>query len=305
MSRRNQRVSLDGLRVLDAIERLGSFSAAAQELCVVTSAVTHTVRNLEEQLGLTLFDRSGRRARFTRDGGLLLRKGRQLLSQAAQFDREVQLIATGWEPQITLCVDQVISTEPFVPLVESFLSVAPQTSLHVRREAAAGTWDALLSGRADLVVGAPADGPPGGGYESAQLYRIKFVLVVAPAHPLAQIAGIIADQTLAQHRAVVIGDTTRHLPHLRYGLMASRLVLSVPDTETKLRVLLLGLGCGFLPQRLAQAHLREGRLVELRVETPPPPSKSTLAWRAGENGRALRWWIRELTEPGVAERLFF
>jgi DNA-binding transcriptional LysR family regulator len=305
MSRRTPRLALDSLRMLDAIERRGSFAGAADELCVVTSAVTHAVRNLEAQLGLVLFDRSGRRARFTRDGELVLRKGRALLAQAAQLDREVQVLATGWEPQITLCVDQVIRTEPFVPLVEAFLAAAPDTSVHVRREAVAGTWDALLSGRADLVVGAPADGPPGGGYESAPLHRIRFVLVAAPMHPLASFAGDIPDAEVARHRAVVIGDTTRHLPHLRYGLMDSRLVLSVPDTEAKLHALLRGLGCGFLPDRLARPHLAAKRLVALRVAAPAPPSQSTLAWRAGESGRALRWWIRRLTQPGTARKLFY
>jgi DNA-binding transcriptional LysR family regulator len=305
MTQRASRLSLDSLRLLDAIERRGSFAAAAAELCVVTSAVTHAVRGLEAQLGLTLFDRSGRRARLTGDGEQVLRKGRLLLAQAALLDREVQRIATGWEPLITLCVDQVIRTEALVPLLQEFLDAAPATSVQLRREAAAGSWDALLAGRADLVVGAPADGPPGGGFESAPLHRIRFLLVAAPGHPLARVRGEIADEDVARHRAVVVGDTTRHLPHLRYGLMDSRLALTVPDTETKLHALLRGLGCGFLPHRVAQPHLAAGRLVALRVATPPPPSQSTLAWRAGESGRALRWWIARLTRPGVAEDLFF
>lgn len=138
MNRRQARVSLDSIRLLDAIERQGSFAAAAQELCVVTSSVTHAVRNLEEDLALNLFDRSGRRARFTREGSLVLEKGRALLAQAAGFDAQVQLIATGWEPRLVLSVDQVLRMQPLIPLVHAFFSAAPQTSLQVKREAAAG-----------------------------------------------------------------------------------------------------------------------------------------------------------------------
>jgi DNA-binding transcriptional LysR family regulator len=305
MSRRLPRLPIEGLKVLDAIDRHGSFAAAAQALFVVTSSVTHTVRNLEESLGINLFDRSGRRARFTREGRMLLERGRELLAQAAAFDAEVQRIATGWEPRLVLSVDQIIRMDPLLPLVAAFCKAAPQTSLQLQREAAAGSWDALLSGRADLVVGAPAEGPAGGGYESAPLYRNKFVLAVAPGHPLARIYGPIADAELARHRAVFLGDTTRGLPHLQYGLQKNRNVLSVPDTDTKLQALLLGTGCGFLPERLAQPHVRAGRLVLLKVATPQPPSQSTLAWRAGENGRALKWWIEQLTRPKLAERLFF
>jgi len=305
MTRRQIKVSLENIRVLDAIDRHGSFAAAAQALHVVTSAITHAIRTLERSLGLTLFDRSGRRARFTREGRLLLDKGRALLAHAAAFDDEVQLVATGWEPSLVVTLDQVIRIDRLVPLVESFFRAAPQTSLHVRREAVAGTWEALLSGRADLIAGAPGDGPTGGGFESAPMFRINFAFAVAPQHPLAKLGGVIPNSEVAGHRAVSIGDTARDLPHLPRGLLDSRDYLSVPDTNAKLQAILLGIGCGFLPRPLAAPHVRAGRLRLLRVETPHPPSQATLAWRAGENGRALRWWIEQLTRPKVAARLFF
>ena len=305
MARRLNKLSLDNLRLLDAIDRCGSFAAAAQELCVVTSSITHAIRNVEENLGLTLFDRSGRSARFTREGRVLLDHGRQLLVRAAEFDEEVQLLATGWEASLVLAVDQVIRMTALAPLFEAFFKEAPRTSLHVRREAVAGTWDALVSGRADLAIGAPAPGPAGGGYEALPLYSIRFVFAVAPQHPLATLQGVIPNGEIAQHRSVMIDDTTRKLPRLPRGLQDSRNCLSVPDAEAKLAAILLGLGCGFLPSRLAAPHVKAGRLVLLRVETPHPPSQSMLAWRAGENGRALKWWIDRLTRPRLAQKLFF
>lgn len=304
MARRLQKVSLDNLLVLDAIDRRGSFAAAAKELCVVTSSITHAVHGIEENLGLTLFDRSGRNARFTREGRMLLDKGRLLLQRAAEFDQEVRLIATGWEPELVLCVDQIIRIDPVLALCDEFFKEAPQTSLHVRREAVAGSWDALLSGRADLAIGAPGDGPAGGGYESVPLYRTRFVFVVAPQHPLAANKDVISNAEIGGHRSVLVGDTTRSLPRLPRGLLDSRNFLLVPDTGAKLRALLAGTGCGFLPSRMAAPHVRAGRLVSLRVETQPPPSQGCLAWRAGENGRALRWWIKKLTSRGLAEVLF-
>ncbi|MBL8383357.1 MAG: LysR family transcriptional regulator [Burkholderiales bacterium] len=305
MSRRQTRVSLDSVRVLDAIERRGSFAAAAQELCVVTSSVTHAVRNLEEDLGLTLFDRSGRRARFTSEGRQVLERGRRLLAEAEGFSDAVRRIATGWEPRLVLCVDQVLRLAPLMPLVGAFFRAAPQTSLALCREAAAGTWDALLSGRADLVVGAPAQGPAGGGYATAPLRGPRFVLCVAPGHPLAARDGPIADEELLRHRAVVVSDTARGLPHLQYGLTQHRATLAVPDTEAKVLAILAGLGCGFVPERLARQHARAGRLVVLRAGSTHPPGESVLAWRAGENGRALRWWIEQLSRPRLAPQLFF
>ena len=217
----------------------------------------------------------------------------------------MQLIATGWEPRLVLSLDQVLRMEPLMPLVDAFFKAAPGTSLQLRREAAAGSWDALLSGRADLVIGAPDAGPPGGGYETAPLQLIKFVLAVSPRHPLAAREGVVSDSELAQYRAILVGDTTRALPLLQYGLLRNRNILSVPDTDAKLQAILLGIGCGYLPEHLARLHVCAGRLTLLRTETPYPPGQSTLAWRAGENGRALRWWVDQLSRPHMARKLYF
>lgn len=304
MTKRHQRVSLESLRLLDAIDRQGSFAAAAAELCVVTSSITHTIHNLEDNLGLTLFDRSGRRARFTSKGRALLESGRHLLARAAAFDDEVQRIATGWEPSLIISVDQVMRISPLIPVVDDFFRIAPQTSLRIRREAAAGSWDALMSGRADLVVGAPAGGAPGAGFESATLFENNFVLTVASHHPLASLKGRISNEEIAQFRSVVVGDTTRSLPYLPYGLQDNRQCLSVPDQGAKLEAILLGIGCGFMPSRVADPLVKAGRLVLLDAEAAHPPGESRIAWRSGETGRALTWWIEQLTRPALAETLF-
>jgi DNA-binding transcriptional LysR family regulator len=304
MSKRQHRVSLESLRLLDAIDRQGSFAAAAQELCVVTSSITHAIRNLEDNLGLTLFDRTGRSARFTSQGRSLLDRGRHLLAQSEAFDDEVQLIATGWEPKLVIGLDQVMPINPFIPVVHEFFEVAPQTSLAIQREAAAGSWDALMAGRADLIVGAPAGGPTGGGYESTLLFQDDFVLTVAKHHALASRTDVIGAAEIAQHRSITVGDTTRHMPHLPYGLQDSRLRLSVPDQQAKLQAILLGMGCGFMRSRVAQPLVEQGQLVILDVQTPSPPAQSTLAWRSGENGRALSWWIDRLTQHSFVESLF-
>ncbi len=304
MTKRHQRVSLESLRLLDAIDRQGSFGAAAQELGVVTSAITHAIRNLEENLGMTLFDRSGRRSRFTSKGRALLESGRPLLARADAFDEEVQHLATGWEPRLVISVDQVMRVEPLMPVAAEFFAVAPRTSLQIRREAAAGSWDALMSGRADLIFGAPAGGHPGGGFESAVLGARQFVLAVASDHPLASRKGKISRDEISSVRAVVLGDTTRALPHLPYGLKDNALSLSVPDPVTKLEAILLGIGCGFLLAKVAEPLVREGRLAVLDVDMPHPPGESRIAWRSGETGRALKWWIDRLTDPSFAETLF-
>jgi DNA-binding transcriptional LysR family regulator len=303
MTKRQHRISLESLRLLDAIDRQGSFSNAAQELHVVTSSITHAIRNLEEDLGLTLFDRSGQRARFTTKGRTLLESGRHLLVRADAFDDEVQFIATGWEPRLTITVDQVVPMSPLMQQVQDFLEIAPQTILNIRREAAVGSWDALASGRADLIVGAPVADHFGKGFESALMFESSYVLAVSIKHPLALHKGLVSREQLALHRTIQVGDTTRAMPLMHYGLQDNSQRLTVPDHATKLDAILRGLGCGFLSTHVATPLVRKGLISLLNVETPSPPNQGSLAWRAGESGRALSWWIERLTSKVFIDTL--
>src|SRR5690242_17665331 len=102
------RLSLESLQVLDAIDRKGSFAAAADDLHRVPSAITYSVRQLEEALGVDLFDRSGHRAVLTDAGRELLAEGRRLLRAAADLECRVQQVARGWESELRIAIDTVI-----------------------------------------------------------------------------------------------------------------------------------------------------------------------------------------------------
>ena len=93
----NNKLTLESIEVLDAIARKGSFAAAAESLFRVPSAITYTVRKLEEDLGVSLFNRTGHRATLTDAGAELLQEGRHLLQAANELEARVNLIETGIE----------------------------------------------------------------------------------------------------------------------------------------------------------------------------------------------------------------
>lgn len=301
-------LTLDALLVLDAIDRRGSFAAAAAELHRVPSAITYAVRRLEEDLGVSLFDRRGHRARLTAAGRALLEDGRTLLRGADEIERRVKRIATGWEALLRIAIDTVVPAAAVWPLVALFDRECrdggiAHTRLLLSTEVLGGTWEALADGRADLVLGATGDPPSGGGCRLRPLAEIAYVFAVAPTHPLARHDAPIPASTILGHRIVVAADSSRRLPPRSVGLGDGQDTLTVADLPAKVAAQVAGLGCGFVPTYLAADHVRAGRLVVKAVDATPPPQRACIAWRAERPGKALQWWIDAVTRSGIGQQL--
>src|ERR1700751_3666687 len=147
----------DALSLLQAVAQAGSFAAAAREMGLVPSAVTYRVRQVEEALDVLLFDRSSRQARLTDAGTELLREGARLLQEIDAVANRVRRVATGWESQLTIAVDTIVSCSTVMELADAFYQQSPTTRLRLRDESLSATLDALLSGQADLALGVSAD----------------------------------------------------------------------------------------------------------------------------------------------------
>src|SRR5450830_243478 len=186
------RLSLEALQIVDAIDRRGSFSAAGKELHRVPSTISYTVGKLEDDLGVQVFERNGPRVVLTRAGQELLKEGRYLLKAAQDLEHRVRRVASGWETEIAIGLDTMFSAASLEPDIVAFYQVADRTRLRIARESLAGTWEALLDRRVDLLIAAPGEGPAGGGYVAEQIGSVKFVFVVAPHHPLAKMNKVLS-----------------------------------------------------------------------------------------------------------------
>jgi DNA-binding transcriptional LysR family regulator len=297
------KLTLDALQVMDAIERLGSFAAAAAELHRVPSALTYTVQKLEQDLEVALFDRSGHRARLTPAGRELMQEGRALLRAAGELECRVKRVATGWETELRIVLDIMIPAPQLFPLIAAFYAEESGTRIRLAHEVLAGTWDALVSGRAELALGVSGEVPAGGGYAVRMLGYKDFVFAVAPTHPLAALPDPLKHEQILAHRAVAIGDSSRSLPPRSVGLLTGQDVLTVPDLESKVAAQAAGLGCGYLPAHAAAPLIKAKRLVAKEVDEIKPAGNLYYAWRSREKGKALRWFLQRLEDQDVRASL--
>ena len=295
----------ENLSMLQVIAEAGSFAAAARQLGLVPSALTYRVRQIEDALDVLLFDRSARQAQPTEAGSELLREGARLLRDVEAVAHRVRRVATGWEPQLTLSVDGVMSPHTLLELVDAFYAQSPPTRLKLREGIMTGTLEALTSGRADLAIGVSVGGSNVAGLQQATLGDLLFVYVVAPHHPLAAMPEPITDATLRAHRAVAVADSAQR-GGMTMGLLGGQDVLTVDSMQAKIQVQLRGLGGGFLPEPMVRPYVEAGRLVVRKVARPERSVRMHYAW-GGQGftapGRALQWWLNQLQSPATQRAL--
>ena len=312
----------EALAMMDVIARTGSFAAAARELGKVPSALTYNVRQLEDALDVLLFDRRSRQAKLTAAGEELLVEGRRLLEQMDAVANRVKRVATGWETQLSVAVDGVMSTVTVFELCEAFFALQATlpsgsadepghvsgTRLRLRTEVLAGTWEALASGRADLAIGVrmgPDHAPPA-GVQLQPLGEIHFVFAVAPHHALAAAPEPIGEAQLMRHRAVAVADSAQRLAPVTVNLLPGQDVFTVASTQAKLEAQLRCLGCGYLPEPIAREHIAAGHLVVKKTTRAPVAVRFGYAWRnapEAQMGLALRWWLDQLERPATRRAL--
>ena len=316
MTDRSLALTPEALVMMDTIARCGSFAAAARELGKVPSALTYSVRQLEEALDVLLFDRRSRQAKLTAAGEELLEEGRRLLTEIDAVANRVRRVATGWEGQLTIVIDDVIARRAVFELCEAFYALDPQgragptvqggpgTRLRLRPEVMSGTWEALVSGQADLSIGVGASmEPPPSGVAVEPLGEMPFVFAVAPHHPLAAHTEPIGDAELLHYRAVAVADSALRLSPRTVNLLPGQEVLTVSTMADKIDLQRRGLGCGFVPLHLVRKLVQLGQLVVKATQRPPNLPHMGYAWRCPSGpkgtrrpppGLALQWWLQQL-----------
>jgi len=303
----------EAIQTLVLVAREGSFAAAARKLGKVPSALTYSMRQLEEELDVLLFDRRSKSAILTPAGQELLEEGERLLLEMDAVANRVRRIATGWEPEFTIAFDGMMSQKILLELVDEFLSTNPPTRLRLRHEILSGTWEALIRGQADLAIGVADSYARPSGFEYQFMGYLPMIFAVSPKHPLAKIDRALTQEDLIEHRAIAIADTALELQPMTVGLLPGQDVLTVPNTAMKIEALVMGLGCGFISEAMVKDLLASKKLVEKNVQAADRQLSVGYAWRGsrldksagGPAGLAMQWWLQALDRTAKCEALIW
>lgn len=256
-------LTLDQMRMFVAVAETGSFRSAAARLTRVQSAVSHAIGNLEAELGLSLFDRSGHRPALTQEGQSLLADARAILLKVDTMRSRARGLGEGVELGLTIALDPQFPIGLAAAALKDLNSQYPLVSIRVLTASLGEAVFALQERRCTLAISGIEVRDP--GIERHFFCVVPRAAVVADSHPLAERAANdepISAADLADHIQIV-GEDPSPLTEGRDFNVLSPGTWRVSDNATKHALILAGVGWGSLPLWLIERDLAERRLVRV------------------------------------------
>lgn len=281
-------ITIEALQVLDAIDRRGSFAAAAELLNKVPSALSYIVQKLEEQLAVTLFVRQGRRSVLTPAGRHLLDEGRKVLGAVSKLTEQTQTISHGWEPKINISFDSLFNIQQLLKPLALFLQEHPNIEVDLGEEVMNGSWEALIEDRCDLVIGAPEPVPNQQGISVINLGRVKQVFVVSKGHELASYIAPVSKSEIDNYRTVIVHDSAQTAVPWSSNIIEQSRHFFVGSVEHKVQAIISGIGVGYLPKERIHPYLDSGALVAIELDETEQFANIYLAWKTVNKGKGLK-----------------
>lgn len=253
----------DTVQVFLAVLDKGSFSAAARSLGRVPSAVSMCIANLEADLNLLLFDRSGREPRPTAAAQALETKARFLLQQFESLETQALALSQGLESRLSLAIAPELLASPWAIPLSRVAERYPALDVEVLAAPEADAINLLHEGRVQLAL----------VFESTQfdsreccqeMTRETLITVIAPTHPALASGRPLRMEELAEHRHILVAgrDSQERTPRFLQAHQHWR-----TDSHTAaLSLIQAGLGWGFLPLSLVRPQLQAGTLIQLHLD---------------------------------------
>lgn len=253
--------SLDGIEALEAIATQGSFAAAARHLHKAQSAVSYAIKQLETQLGVEVFDRSGHRALLTPAGVAVLDEGRFLLARARRIAHLAGRFQEGWEPRLLVIVDGALPGRPIMRALKRLGDEDVPTHVQVRTEFLDGVPHRFEQLDADVMVALRWGGSE--GLVAHALPAEELVLVARADHPVLARDEPHDPLSLQAFLEVSVHDSSEASHGRDTNTIGGARAFYVSDFRTKKEALLMGLGFGWLPLGMIRDELDAGALVEI------------------------------------------
>ncbi|NJN65729.1 MAG: LysR family transcriptional regulator [Chloroflexaceae bacterium] len=300
-------MELRHLRYFEAVARYCHVTRAAAELHIAQPALSKQVSQLEQELGVALFDRVGRNVRLTEAGEALLPHVRAILSQIESARAEMAERVGLRRGRASIGTPPSVGTQLLPPVLASFNQNYPGIELRLHEAGMQTLLDLLETGLADVAIAKlPVEDP---ALTVVPLFTEDIVVIVGANHRFAS-CGSVMLRELSDDPWVLSPDNYElrecTIQACQQAGFTPRVVLDGGEMDTLLRLVMAGVGVSMVPSLMVQNTCCE--MGVLRITDQKVQRTLGLVWRndrvASPAARALREFLVEHLKGGLPEHLF-
>lgn len=254
------------LAVIREVDRQGSLTAAADVLCLTQSALSHTIKKVEQQLGTAIWTREGRYLRLTQAGQYLLGLSNRLLPQLEHAEQLMRQYAQGQRGTLRIGMECHPCYQWLLKVVAPYLASWPDVDVDVKQKFQFGGIGALFGYEIDILV--TPDPLHKAGLRFEPVFDYEQVLVVSRQHPLATRAHVtpkqLADEILITYPVEIERLDIYNQFLLPAGCMPKKRKV-IETTDIMLQMVASGRGVAALPGWLVSEYAGKMAVAPVRL----------------------------------------
>ncbi|MEZ8824452.1 LysR family transcriptional regulator [Vibrio amylolyticus] len=286
-------INLDYLLSFVTAAEKGSFSAAARHIGKSQSTISVSVNNLELDLGVSLFDRSGKYPVLTEEGEHLYQQAKVLIRQADRIENYTSSVRNNVENTLRFGLDPLVPFQLIESALEKLAEKFPFVQVEIVKESGDVLCEELKEDRLDFVLQVISQAVPE-YFEFANIFELEWVCICSPDSEFADVE-IVKNDMLTTERQILCKSMYNHSILGPIGTMSQSTWLS-HDQDDMIRMVEQGIGWAFVPRLMFEERVSLGTLVEFVPEFQKTNPKYTadLLWKANSSTGPASQYLREL-----------
>lgn len=292
------RFSLEHLEAFITAIETGSFSAAARKLGKAQSQISSSIASLETDLGVDLFDRSGKYPTLTHEGDQLRSRALEVLKKCHHLTEQADRLVEGGQVLLRIAVDELVPPKVLAEVLADFADMFPEIEVEILWGAMGDVATIVSTGKADVGIDLPADNKALAGFSWRVLASTDFCNIVAPTHPLAKREQITEDDLNSYRQILPMSREGNRLPDdFRFGSS----VWQCEDSRLIRELILAKVGWSTLIRYQVVEELQKGTMVELPTKFGEHGLEFMFAyiWNRNKTLSEAEAWLMEKAEKAL------
>lgn len=258
------RVTLEQWRYLLSVVEHGGVSAAAETLQKSQSTISYSIKQIQDLLGITIFNNKGRTLELTHDGQLLVGKIKPLVERAFEIEQMAMTLSQKENIRLRISVEAAFPREVLTSALKAFTLENGEILIEIWEEVLNGAVESIVQHKVD--VGISVIVPE--GYVGTPLCTVDIIPYACISHELHKLGRPIAEIDLTNYAQVIVKDTGSSNNH-NMGWFVSKYKWPVKSLDLAMSLVASGLGYGWFPKHKAEEMTYSSNLLPLDMINSP------------------------------------